>query len=208
MSRDFDIREFLEEEGYSNPQALEAALQVLYAANLTRPGKARFAEPKLEPAREALAAALVLTCSAAQCQEEARATPERTRVPAADRRHCEICGGSDNQHAVDALVKKAIEKKCTRLLVIGGSPATRDELTALIKGRIEYKAIDGTIRRTKDQAQSDMAWAHLVMIWGSTELAHRVSMLYTRAPGQSCRVVICPRRGIVALAQAAVRSLS
>lgn len=208
MSRDYDIREFLAGEGFGNPDAQEAALQVLYAANLTRPGKARFAEPKLAAAREALASALVLTCSAAACQDEARQSPERTRVPAADRRHCEICGGSDNQHAIDALVKVAVQKKCTRLLVIGGSPSTREELDKLIKGRIEYRGIDGTLRRTQAQAHADMGWAHLVMIWGSTELAHRVSMLYTRAPGQSCRVVSCPKRGIVALAQAAVRALS
>ena len=90
----------------------------------------------------------VLTCSNGTCQEEAKLAPERRRVPAEDRRHCEICAGSDNQHAVDAFVKRALERKHTRLVVIGGSPSTREQLAALLKGRIELKAIDGTLRRT------------------------------------------------------------
>lgn len=208
MSRDFDIRQFLAAEGYGHPDAEQAALETLYAARLTRQGKSRIAEPKLDAARGALERALVVTCSATACQDEARATPERRRVPAADRRQCEMCAGSDNQHAVDAFVKRALERRFTRLVVIGGSPSTREQLAALLRGRIELKAVDGTLRRTQGQAREDLAWAHLVLIWGATELAHRVSLLYTRAPGQETPVITCPRRGIVALAQAALRALS
>ena len=208
MSRDVDIRQFLAEAGYGHPEALEAALGALYAAGLTREGKHRIAEPKLDPARDALSAALIVTCSASQCIEEARLAPERRRVPADDKRSCEVCGGSDNQHAVDAFVKRALEKKFTHLVVIGGSPSTREQLSALLKGRIELRAVDGTLRRTGQQARDDMVWAHLVMIWGATELAHKVSLLYTRGPGQGARVVTVSRRGIGALAQAALKAIS
>lgn len=208
MSRDFDIHEFLVAEGFAQADAEAAALDVLYSSGLTRPGKQRLSEPKLEPARQALAGALVLTCTAAACLEEARGMTEKQRVPANDRRGCEICEGSDNQHAVDAFVKRALEKKMTRLVVLGGSPSTREQLAAALKGRIELKAVDGTLRRTQAQAYDDMKWAHLVLIWGSTELAHRVSILYTRAPGQIAPVITCPRRGIGALAAAALRAIS
>jgi phosphohistidine phosphatase SixA len=208
MSGDQDIRRFLAGEGYGHPQALQAALEVLDERALTREGKQRMADSKLDAAREALTAALILTCSSARCQEEARGTPERRRIPAEDRTSCEVCAGSDNQHAVDGMVKRAQQRGVKRLVVIGGSPSTREELSALLRGRLELKAIDGTMRRTSQQAREDMAWAQLVLIWGSTELAHRVSMLYTRGPGQGARVVTVPRRGIVALAQAVERTLA
>lgn len=205
MSRDVDTKQWLSQEGFAHPEALRAALETLYASGLTREGKQRMAEPKLEPAREALAASLVLTCSAQQCQDEARGG-ERRRVPAQDKKHCEMCGGSDNQHAVDAFVRRAQERKMTRVVVLGGSPSTREELAALVKGRLELRTVDGTQRRTGQQARDDMAWAHLIVVWGATELAHKVSLLYTHK-GEGVRVVTCPRRGISALAQAALKAL-
>lgn len=208
MSRDEDIRRFLRDAGYGHPEAMQAGLETLYAAGLTREGKQRMAEAKLSPAREALSAALILTCSAAACIEEAKGSPERRRVPAEERRHCEICEGSNNQHAVDAMVRRARERGVGRLVVIGGSPSTREQLAAALKGRIELKAIDGTMRRTAQQAREDMAWADIVLIWGSTELAHRVSMLYTRGPSSRTRVVTVPRRGIGALAEAVQKTLA
>jgi hypothetical protein len=207
VSRDEDIRRFLTDAGYGHPEALQAALEVLYAAGLTREGKQRMAEAKLAPAREALSAALILTCASASCLDEAKGAPERTRVPAEQRNHCEICEGSNNQHAVDAMVKRAKERKVARLVVIGGSPSTREQLAAALKGRLELKAVDGTMRRTAQQAGEDMAWADIVLIWGSTELAHRVSMLYTRGPASKARVVTVAKRGIGALADAVLKTL-
>ena len=208
MSRDVDIKQWLSGAGYGHPEATQAALEVLYASGLTREGKHRMSETKLEAAQQQLTAALVVTCTAAACQEEARGEPERLRVPAEDKRHCEFCEGSDNHHAVEAFVKRALERRVTRVLVIGGSPSTREQLSALVHGRLDLRSLDGTVRRTGAQAREDMGWAQLVLIWGATELAHKVSLLYTRAPEHAgVRVITVARRGIGALAQAATRSL-
>jgi hypothetical protein len=206
VGQDRDIQEFLAEEGFSHPDARDAALKVLCDAGLTRAGKARMVETKLDTARELLQAQLIVTCSSARCQGAARAQAPRARVPAGSPGECEFCQGSNNAQAIEDMVRQARQCNINRLLIIGGSPGTRDVLTQLVAGRLAVRVVDGTVRRTSAQAREDMAWAQLVVIWGSTELAHRVSTLYTRAAHS--RTISVSRRGIVALAAAVVRTLS
>jgi len=68
--------------------------------------------------------------------------------------------------------------------------------------------VDGTERRTGDRARADVEWADLVLVWGASELHHKVSWLYTQVP-QPLRhkVVHASRRGIAALLAEAVRHL-
>jgi hypothetical protein len=212
MSSDLSIEAFLTAEGYGHDEALEAAVQALIAAGLTRPGKRRIADTKVEAARAALRARLIVTCAAARCIDAARAAGGRLRVPAASRDACEVCSGSDNAQAVDAMVRLALARRISRILVIGGSPGTREQLAALVGRRLELKTIDGTVRRTAAQAREDFGWAQLVVVWGATELAHKVSLLYTRPgarpAGRDVRVIVAPRRGIAALATSVGESLS
>jgi hypothetical protein len=93
-----------------------------------------------------------------------------------------------------------------RLVVVGGSPDTRRELGALA-GRLELRAVDGTERRTRAQADGDLAWADLVLVCGATELAHRVSGLYTGAR-TSTPVITSSRRGVEAIAGAVVQHVA
>jgi hypothetical protein len=67
--------------------------------------------------------------------------------------------------------------------------------------------VDGVERRTKAEAQGDLAWADVVLVWGSSILARKVSTLYTRDAG-STPVVVVPRRSIEALAGELVRHLA
>lgn len=101
---------------------------------------------------------------------------------------------------VEALRKAAI----TNVLVVGGSPGTRLELQYLAGDEIELSTIDGTVRRTQKQARQDIAWADLVIIWGSTELAHKVSKLYDPARCKGKRRILVVRRGVSALAAAVI----
>lgn len=64
-----------------------------------------------------------------------------------------------------------------------------------MEGSLELRLVDGTERRTRPEAQRDLDWADLVVIAGSSELAHKVSNLYTRA-GDPTLVVTAPRRGV------------
>ncbi len=90
-----------------------------------------------------------------------------------------------------------------RLVVVGGSPDVRREVGTL-QDRLELRLIDGTERRTRTEAQRDLAWADLVVIGGSSELAHKVSNLYTRDAG-STPVVTAARHGVEAIAGAVVK---
>src|SRR5262249_6039895 len=75
--------------------------------------------------------------------------------------------------------------------------------------RLELRLVDGTERRTLGQARLDLEWADLVLLWGGSELDHRVSTLYTGAPPQLRRKLVhASKRGIAALLEAAVVRLS
>lgn len=63
------------------------------------------------------------------------------------------------------------------------------------------RAIRGA-RRTAREAGGDLLWVELVVVWGSTELAHKVSNLYTGSGDR--RVVTCGRRGVAALGETLV----
>src|SRR5690606_38461797 len=92
---------------------------------------------------------------------------------------CEVCGGSANRAAVDGLVEAFGAAGWSRLCVVGGSPGTRTELESLVAGRIELRLVEGAgTKRTSAHAAADLAWANLVVIWGGTELDHKVSNLY------------------------------
>jgi hypothetical protein len=87
------------------------------------------------------------------------------------------------------------------LLVVGGSPTTRRELSEAIGQRVFLRLVDGTERRTKKKAEQDCAWADLVVIWGSTELNHGVSNLYP--PPR----LVAHCRGVGSLADEVIRHL-
>ena len=61
----------------------------------------------------------------------------------------------------------------------------------------------GTDRRTSDRAKADVDWAQLVLIWGGSELDHKVSMLYTSRSEAKGKTVLIAKRGIAALLTAA-----
>jgi hypothetical protein len=204
--RDVDLRGFLDDEGYGHQDARNAALDVLRAAGLTRPGKQRMAEAKLPAARDALRRSLLVTCAHVRCQQRAAEDQSRTRVPAATRACCELCGGSDNRHAVEAMMASLRSRGVRRLVVVGGSPGTREELVRLVGDAIDLRTVDGTAPRRGREARDDKEWADLIVVWGSTELAHRVSNHYTTGPRYRASVITVARRGIAALADGIARS--
>ena len=207
MSADRAIDAWLAELGFGLPGAAGRARAALEEARLTHPGKTRISDEKLARALSALHGRFYLWCGAPGCEREARASG-REPVQCEPRSRCERCGGSNNRRAEAELVEAFRRKGTRRLVVVGGSPAVREELAAALGGKLELRMIDGTERRTADRARGDLEWADLVLVWGASELHHKVSTLYTQAGGaQRRKVVLVARRGVAALLAAAIEHL-
>ena len=206
---DQPITKLLTDLGFADPAAQKAARQALETAALTHPGKHRIAEEKLPRVRQLLDATFARTCADPVCRAHLeREKPGRLLLPVRDPRACEFCGGSANRKAMRRLVSAGAQHHVTRLVVVGGSPSVRDELEHLRPDGWQLRLIDGTERRTLDKAKADLDWADLVLVWGSSELDHQVSRLYTDGPAQTHRkVVTIARRGIAALLHAAADHL-
>jgi hypothetical protein len=208
VSHDVDIESWLAAEGFDLPEAHDRAREVLQAAGLTRPGKARMSAEKEDRARAALDQRLFRHCATPACVGAA-ARSGRTAVRTAHRTACASCGGSDNRRAMEALVTSCQRAGLRRVAIVGGSPSVREELRDALSARLDLRLVDGTERRTLAQARLDLEWADLVLLWGGSELDHRVSTLYTGAPPPLRRKLVhTSKRGIAALLEAAVLHLS
>ncbi len=206
MSADVDIDGWLETLGYVSGAA-ERARRTLEEAGLTRPGRSRISAEKWPRAERLLAERFVLHCTSPACTEAA-ARSGREPVQGAQKSHCAHCGGSDNRRAEAELIDTCARAGVRRLVIVGGSPAVREELRDALGAALELRMVDGTERRTQDKARGDLAWADLVMLWGSSELSHKVSTLYTQGAGpQRRKLVHVARRGVAALLGAASEHL-
>ena len=207
MSADREIDEWLRGLGFGLPEVRKEARAALEQAQLTRPGKLRISEVKLARAAAELASNFFLHCESPDCLAAARQSG-RTPMRADPKSACEECGGSDNRRAVAAFAEACARRAIRRVVVVGGSPSVREELTRELPRSLELRAIDGTERRTSDRARGDAEWADLVLVWGASELHHKVSLLYTQVPPPLRRKVVhVAKRGIAALLAEAVRHL-
>ncbi|MEZ5101773.1 MAG: hypothetical protein R3C15_18640 [Thermoleophilia bacterium] len=173
----------------------------LEAAGLTNPRKSRISVAKLERAGAAIDAAWARLC--ARCAE----THDGDRpVLAVDPALCAACHGSGTRRALDELARRLPAAGVRRVVVVGGSPSFRQELERL-GSAVELRLVDGTARRTGAEAGRDVDWADLVVVLGGTELAHKVSLLYTRDPSSRAKRVVTARRGVEAVAAEILRHL-
>ncbi len=207
MSADVEIDAWLADLGYGAGPSRTAARAALEEAELTRAGKARISTQKLHRATAVLQERFSLHCPSPACTHAARASG-RQPVLAATKASCAQCAGSDNSRAARDLVAACARAGLRRVLVVGGSPSVREELRAALGSALELRCVDGTERRTQERARGDLEWADLVLLWGATELDHKVSAHYARPPpAQRGKVVHVARRGIAALLTAAVEHL-
>lgn len=199
MSTDRDIDGWLSDRGITLTETRARARTVLEEAGLTRPGKLRMSEPKLQKAAEVLQGRFFPVCADGACIKVAQASG-REPLRVEPRSHCARCGGSANHRAEVAFVETCNRLGVRKVVVVGGSPAVREELEAKLGHHIDLRMVDGTERRTSDRARSDLEWADLVLVWGATELHHKVSGHYTHGgPAYSRKVVHVVRRGVAAL---------
>jgi len=206
MPSDHDIAQLLAGLGYGVPADAAKARAHLEARGLTRPGKLRISDEKRPRVEAALAERFAVLCANPLCAKAAAGA--REVIQAVPRARCEHCGGSDNRQALLRLESLAAREKMTKFVVVGGSPAVRDELRALKPAAWTMRLIDGTQRRTQRDAQADLDWADLILVWGGSELDHKVSHLYTDATGAlRKKVVLLAKRGVAALLHAAADHL-
>jgi hypothetical protein len=200
---DRDILELLDELGFGEPLAQQAARSALEAAGLTHARKRRISREKLERVRSLLACSFARCCPDPACRSALRKLKPAAVLLPVSPKNCENCDGSDNLKAMRRLARAADTSGLSRVVIVGGSPSLRGELERLKPPSWQLRLIDGTERRTQDKARADLEWADLVLIWGSSELDHRVSRLYTDVSSPlRQKVVVGARRGIAALLNA------
>lgn len=208
MSADVEIDAWLAAEGFGLPEVKGKARAALEAAGLTRAGKQRLSMEKVPRAREALEAKFFLHCATPECVAFAKASG-KDAVRCEPKSACRRCGGSDNQRAVRDLVEACRARGASKLVVVGGSPSVREELERLVGSALELRLVDGTRAKPIEQAKADLAWADLVLLWGATELHHKVSKQYSDSvSGETKRKLVhVPKRGIAQLLAGAVEHL-
>ena len=205
---DTAISELLRGEGFVAPASVATARGVLEAAGLTRPGKERMADEKLDRARDALSRDLVRHCSDPACVA-AVAGDGRLAVET-DRANCSICSGSNNTRALRRMATDCATAGVRRVLIIGGRPPMWAEMDRTLRGAsLELRFVDGTSKLPSGaDALRDCAWADLLVVWAPTPLPHKVSDLSRPDVCGVARRVVVHRRGIEALAMEVVDHLS
>jgi hypothetical protein len=199
------IDDLLRSAGFDAPAARREGRRALEAAGLTRAGKTGIAQYKRDAAIALLENTFVVVCGPA-----CRALAPAGRRPVVGLARCEVCGGSNNRRAMLAAARSLREHGVKRVLIIGGRKEQHQEIAGVF--RDEGVALQGVIgtsaSHTQKDAQANMRRADVMVIWGSTELRHAVSKLYTSEPPDHLRVVQIGRRGTEALCDAIVASFS
>lgn len=116
---------------------------------------------------------------------------------------CDVCAGSRDQRAARAVAQQLKSNRIARLLVVGGTPRKWTRLGQLFDDSgIELRHVDGLRESySKADAEEDKRWTDLVVVWGGTPLAHKVSNLYRRSGqgDEDLRIVTVGKTGIEAL---------
>ena len=204
---DTAIVDLLRGEGFRSPASVAAARGALEAAHLTRPGKTRIADEKLERARDAISLALVRHCSSPECI--AAVADDGRRPVEVERAHCSVCSGSNNLRAMRRMASACAGAGVRRVLVVGGMPPMYAELERTLGRDLQLRFVDGTNNLPNGaDALRDCAWADLLVIWAPTPLPHKVSTLYRADVCGVAHRVTVHRRGIEALAAEVIEHLS
>src|SRR5687768_15700824 len=132
---DMPIDELLARIGLSGQTALDAR-GILETEGLTNPRKQRMASSKLPLARAAIDRRWQRLCH--HCR--ARATGDRVvvLVPSAA---CSACGGSHNARAVRDMTAACRRADVQRIVIVGGSPSTRQQLGEMVGAALELRLV-------------------------------------------------------------------
>ncbi|MCS7002414.1 MAG: hypothetical protein NZ518_06160, partial [Dehalococcoidia bacterium] len=197
-----------DEAGFVSDGARQQARAVLEAHGLTRPGKRNISTDKLPRVYALFAATFSPSCGHAECMA---LLPNDGRAPiTVAGNKCPVCGGSNDRRAAALLAQRMRERGKRRLLVVGGSVEQHGKLRQLLP-ELELRFVDAANRVISERdARPDLQWAEIIAVWGSTELPHKVSNLFTGPKAQAVtngKIVQFARRSIDALCREVVRAL-
>jgi hypothetical protein len=191
---DTPIATVLAQLGFRSEEEQAAGRAALEAAGLTRAGKHALHESKLPAAERVLSDRFAFTC--ASCAADAHAARPAVRQFVVTDDRCESCGGSANGAAASRFVAACRAAGVRRVLIVGGNPATRDVARRLLS-ELDVTLIDGTVALPSGRARQLTERAELILVWGATQLDHRVSKHFTDI--HDPKVVRVARRGLAAL---------
>jgi hypothetical protein len=197
------IATVLTEAGFQTEAEQTAARAALEAAGLTRPGKQAMNDSKFERTRDVLTDRFTFACPSCLAQLRA-ARADATVLPVDDDR-CDGCGGSGHKVAAQRFLAACRTHGVHRVAVVGGTPVTRQALVPLLPG-MELDPVDGTGNMNAQKARSIIERNELVLVWGKTQLDHRVSNHFT-APQDKWKVIVAAKRGIAGLLDAGTMHL-
>lgn len=204
---DIPIPEMLADLGVVAAEEVAAARALLESEGLTNPRKNNISLAKRDAVTEAIDTIYRRLCT--RCAADVEDGGDTPGVPSGPRPvlrvaqpQCTRCGGSNNQRAVDEMLASCARANVTKIVFVGGSPAVRTELNELLGGGLELRLVEGTRSTTRAKADADIAWADIVVVLGTSELAHKVSLLYTDDPAARKKAFTVRRRGIEAIATA------
>lgn len=204
---DIPITKMLAELGVVAADEVATARAALEAAGLTNPRKTNISVEK----RAAVTAEIdrIFRRLCVRCAADVEAggdapgsAPDAHPILRVAQPQCTRCGGSNNQRAVDEMLAACARANVRNIVFVGGSPSVRQELTEMLGEALKLRLVEGTRSRTRATADADIAWADLVVVLGTSELAHKVSLLYTDDPAARKKAITVRRRGVEAIAQA------
>ena len=199
------ITVFLNSLGISGVEQQAIARAVLEDGGFTRAGRTNMAVHKEPAAEESLEAHLAFHCSDAMCRENLHEQERHVSEPRAlilvERDACEVCGGSTDRRALNEMASAMREGGLSRIVVVGGTDQKAARIREISPDSIEWRFVDGLRNINERNASSDLQWGHVVVIWATTPLPHRVSNLYSK----SAHAITAPTSGIATLARAAAR---
>ena len=197
MTADIPISQFLADEGFGGIEATVKARALLEAEGLTSPRKTAMSVSKIDRARSLLHHTFIPVCGNVSCNEAAM---RDGRLPLTSN-VCTYCGFSNNRRASQSVMLAFKKRGWRRLLVVGGTITSHQEIKSLLPS-LDIRCIDGAVgSHTRREAESNLQWADVAIIWGATPLPHKVSQLYST----DIKSISVARRGIEAVCQALIQ---
>jgi hypothetical protein len=203
------VQEILDECGLSGKATLKRVRKLLPEHIARLFNHQSLVEDQAVVLRDALTRKVPLCCDHPACralmeQREAGVNSVATSNPA----FCRICQGSTARRGLEELAQICSQTGIRRILVLGGSPASHQELKSSAPSGLEFRLIEGDTIREKQRVTADLKWCDLVVLWAGTILDHAVSNQYLKG-GRSgtLTVAVAKRRSVEALCAAVIETV-
>lgn len=200
------IAALLAELGFTAPSSQRAARAHIEAAGLTNRTKVNIQRTKRDAVEEIVRTRVARSCGADPC-DRVLATGGRDVIEV-EPPSCEVCRGSEGERALLQMADTMAATGRTRLLVLGGSPASRTQIRESLRDRpIEVEFIEGDRPTGEKRARELSAGADIIVIWGGTILDHKVSQPFADLGEFSGKRITIAQRGAASLARGVIEHL-